>query len=232
MGVQFIGAMGGTTSFTAVTHRIGDLFICMAFADGSTTNPTIGTAGWTTITNTTDGTSCSISAAWKVATTNAEASGTWTGATRLICGVWRNVLNTATPIGTFAAGAGTTNTVNYAARTLAASNVAGASWFAAFAAHRSTDTTLESPPANMTLRLDEVDANCEMALFDTNGPATGDWPSTNVTITGTASGWQTMVLEIKANSITNENYKTGFGVPIVNGVGQNNGVISFGERIR
>lgn len=227
MPVSFVGAAGGTTSATIPAHLPGDLIICFAFRDGSVTNPTIGTGSpttWTTITNTTDGTSCSVSAGWKIAATNAETTGTWTNASRLIVGVWRGQLNTATPIGTFAPGAGTTDPVNYPARTLAASNIIGSSWFCAFAGHRSVDTNLGTAPSGMTNRLNGVDATCEMALHDTNGPATANWPSTNVTVSGTASGWQTMVIEIKGDSQEMNNYKFFKSTP--NTTGANAGVLS------
>jgi hypothetical protein len=226
MAISFVGSAAGTTTFTSPTHKIGDLFIAFAFRDGSTTNPTIGTAGWTSITNTTDGTLCSVSAAWKRATTTSEASGTWTNASRIVCVVYRGQLSSGTPIGTFAPGAGTTDPVNYAARALTNSNVIGSSWFVAFAAHRSVDTSLETPPTNMFLRQNNVDATAECSAFDTNGPATANWPSTNVTVNGTASGWQTMVIEIKAQGLQLNNYK----FPSCS-VG-NTGIISLSEKIK
>jgi hypothetical protein len=220
-----------STSITIPTHKIGDLIIMFAFRDGSATNPTIGTGSptvWTSITSTTDGTSCSVSMAWKIATSTAELSGTWTNATDLVCLVYRGHLSSGTPIGTFAPGSGTTNTVNYAARTLTKSNIIGDSWFIAFAGHRSADTTLESPPTNMALISGSalVASSSEVAAFDTNGPAPQDWPSTNVSISGTASGWQTEVIEIKVEPWIVNNYK--FPSSSVG----NTGIISIGEKIR
>lgn len=216
--ISRIGANSSeATTITIPTgHRIGDLIIIFAFRDGSTTNPTIP-AGWTSITNTTDGTTCSVSAGWKIAASTSETSGTWTNASGLICVVYRGQLNTATPIGTFAPGAGTTNTVNYAARALAKSNVIGGSWWVAFAAHRSVDTTLESPPSGLSLITNTAGATAEYAAFDSNGIVTGNWPSTNVSISGTASGWQTMVIEIKMQAHNINNYlslKAGNGISV------------------
>jgi hypothetical protein len=222
------------TSMTIPTHNPGDLIICFAFRDGSTTNPTIGTGSpttWTSITNTTDGTSCSVSMAWKRAATSAETTGTWTNASGLIIVVYRGILSSGTPIGTFAPGAGTTNTVNYAARNLTKSNVIGDAWFMAFAAHRAINTTLESPPAGMSFVQGLVGTYSEYALFDTNAPASGNWPSTNVTITGTASGWQTEVIEIKAEPYDINNYKFAKSTKGNSGTG-NTGIISFSERIQ
>lgn len=208
MALTFIGSANGTTSVTMPTHRVGDFLIGFAFRDGSTTNPTIP-AGWTNVTNTTDGTLCSLSIGYKVARSSSETSGTWTSASRMIVVNYRyqQSNSSATPLGTISAGSGSTNTVNYAARALARSNVIGSSWFIAFAGHTSVDTTLESPPAGMVLRDNSVDATCEVAAFDTNGPATANWPSTNVSISGTASNWQTVVVELKADGQELENYK-------------------------
>lgn len=233
--ISLVGSAAGTTTFTSPTHRIGDIFICFAFRDGSTTNPTIP-GGWTSITNTTDGTTCSVSAGWKRATSTGETSGTWSNATRVICIVLRGCLDNGTPIGTFAPTAGTTNTVTYTSRNLNSSNITGASWFIAFAGHRSVDTTLESPPTGMTLVSSDVDANAETACFATTGtggqtygPATANWPSTNVSISGTASGWQTMVIEVFADGGELESRKYLTSTP--NSTGANAGVLSFSERI-
>ena len=210
MAISFVGAAGGTTSVTIPEHKIGDFMIAFAFRDGSTTNPTIGTGSptaWTSITNTTDGTSCSLSMGWKIAASTSETTGTWTNASRMLVAVYRGQLSSGTPIGTFNPGAGTTDPVNYPATTLANSNVSGSSWWLAFAGHRSIDTSLDNPPSGMVSTHNSVDAVCEISSFDTGGPATGNWPSTNVTVSGTASGWQTVVVELKAEPWVLNNFK-------------------------
>jgi hypothetical protein len=202
-------------------YRVGDLMVIFAFRDGSTTNPSIPT-GWTTITNTTDGTLCSLSIGYKRCTSTSETSGTWTNATALVCSIYSGAITSASPFGAVAAGSGATNTVNYAARALASSGVTGSSWFLGFAGHTSVDTTIETAPSGMTMRTNTAGATAEVAGFDTNGLATGNWPSTNVSVSGTASNWQTVVIELKAQPNTLENYKSFKG---------GNG-LSFTERIR
>jgi len=202
-------------------HKVGDMMIVFAFRDGSVTNPTIP-SGWTNITNTTDGTLCSVSMGYKRCTSTAETSGTWTNASGLVCIVYRGAISSATPFGTLSAGSGSTNTINYAARALAASGVVGSSWFIAFAGHGSQDTTIETAPTGMTALTNAAGASVEVAGFDTNGLATGNWPSTNVSITGTATNWQTIVIEIKAQGVAFENYKSFSG----SGAG-----LTFTERI-
>lgn len=223
MAIERVGSAGGTTTLTFPTHKIGDLLIIFAFRDGSTTNPTIP-SGWTLITNTTDGTSCSISMAYRIATVTNTSSGTWTNASRIIGVIYRGQAAIDNPLGTFQPSAGTAASVNYAADALANSNVIGSSWFAAFAGHRSIDTNLGNPPANMSMVLNEVDATCEMAIHDTNAPAIANWPSTNVAVGGTASGWITVVIEIKAEG----NKLNNFAFP----KSASAGIISITEKIK
>lgn len=217
-------AAGDVTSITIPSgYIVGDIIIIFAFRDGSTTNPTIPT-GWTTVTNTTDGTLCSLSIGYKIAASLSETSGTWTNASALACVIYRGQLQTtsATPLGTLTASSGATNTITYGARALASSGVTGSSWFLAFAGHGSADTTLESPPSGMAFTAGAAGASVEVAAFDTNGLATRNWPSTNVAISGTATNWQTVVIELKAKSLNIENYKSFNG---------GNG-LSFTERVR
>lgn len=229
--ITFVGAATGTTSATPPAHVVGDIMIVFAFRDGSTTNPTIGTGSpttFTTITNTTDGTSCSVSAGWKRCASTSETTGTWTNASRLVCLIYRGMLASATPVGTFQTSNGTTNTINYPAVTLTR---AQNSWFLALAGHASVDTTLETPPTNMVLRSSAVDATAETAVFDTDSIQIKNWPSTDVAISGTASNWITLVLELFADPTTYpNNYQ--FVRTTQNPTGDNAGILSFGERIK
>jgi hypothetical protein len=201
--IEFVGAnSANATTVTIPTHKIGDLIIIFAFRDGSTTNPTIG-SGFTTLTNTLDGTSCSVSVGYRIATATNTTSGTWTNATDLICLVYRGQLNTGTPLGTFTGTAGTAASVTYGAVTLVNK---GGSWVIAFAGHRSINTSLETPPANMSLVIDQLDATMESAAFHQNCPHI-NWPSTDVAVGGTASGWITFVIEIFAQGFVLNNYK-------------------------
>ena len=163
---------------------------------------------------------------WRIATSTAETSGTSTSATDLVCVVYRGQLSSGTPIGTFQPSAGTTNTVTYAVDALTKSNVTGDSWFVAFAGHRSADTTIESPPVGMSLIAASalVASSSEVCAFDTNNPATANWPSTDVAISGTASGWQTVVIEIKAEG-------AGYRFQNYQAVRGGGSVMGFSERI-
>lgn len=198
-----VASTEATTITIPVGHQAGDLLIIFAFRDGSTTNPTIP-AGWTSITNTTDGTTCSVSAAWKIAISSTDTSGTWTSTTGLICFVFRGQATNKTPIGTFSPSAGATNTVTYGV--LDPLKCPGTSWVIAFAGHRSIDTTLETAPTGLVNQTNTVGALAEYAGHDSNG-VINSWPSTNVALTGTASGWQTMMIEIFAEQLNLNNFQ-------------------------
>jgi hypothetical protein len=204
--IERVGATAAEANTITIpgVYQAGDTMLIFAFRDGSATNPTIP-AGWTTITNTFDGTTCSVSIGYKVAASNVETSGTWTNATALICHVYRGCKVTGSPFGTPTNTAGTTSPSTYGAVTLRANT----SWLIAFQGHRSVDTTtLTNPPSGMVNVSSSLGATCDMAGFDTNGnyDATG-YLSNTVAPGGTASGWQTTVIELKPIELQMENFK-------------------------
>lgn len=195
MPISYVGGAAGTTSATLPSFNSGDVAIVFAFRDGSVTNPTVP-AGWTTITNTADGTTCSASIGWRRLVNGDTTTGTWTNATRVVVVVYRGCEPFITPVGGGANGAGTTNTVTYSAVTMTRGD--GTSWVVGLVGHRSVDTTIDSAAiSGMTARTSGVDANAEAAAWDTNG-GVASWASTNQTITGTASGWVTRTVELLA----------------------------------
>lgn len=222
-------ASAEATTVTLGTHAQGDIILIFAFRDGSATNPSVP-AGWKTLTNTTDGTTCSVSIGWKIATSAADSSGTWTNATGLMCHVYRGAdqispfgVQTATPIGTLVANAGTTSPSTYGATdTKARMNN---QWFVAFQAHRSIDTTtLSNAPTGYTNVINALGATQDMVSFDTNGPVEAGFASNTVAPGGTASGWQTCQLPIFPAQMKFNNYSS----PRVISAG----VMSVGEKIR
>ncbi len=195
MAISYVGGAAGVTSATLPSFQSGDIAVCFAFRDGSTTNPTVP-AGWTTITNTSDGTTCSVSVGWRQLVSTDTTTGTWTNASRVVVGVYRGCEPFITPVGGGANSAGTTNTVTYAAVTMTRAD--GTSWVLGLVGHRSTDTTIDSAAiTGMTARTGGADATAEAHLWDTNG-GVSSWSSTNQTITGTASGWVTRTVELLA----------------------------------
>lgn len=192
--VTYVGSGTGTTTATIPAHQAGDVLIGIAFRDGSTTNPTVP-AGWTIVTNTTDGTTCSASIGYRVATDSATVSGTFTNATGLVVLVYRNA-DPNSPV-SFVSGSGTGTTITYPAN---AGWTTPQGWTICFAGHGSVDTALETPPTGLTLRASFVNATNEIAAFDSNG-ATAGWSATDVAVGGTSDNWLAVTLRLKPNLV-------------------------------
>jgi hypothetical protein len=218
----FIGA--ATAEATTITiptgHQMGDLLIIYAFRDGSTAAPTVP-SGWTTAHNATGANTCSGALGWKIAASNGETSGTWTNASGLACAVYRGT-PMQTALGTPTVTNGTGTSVTYGT----VSPKATTGWIAAFAGHRSVDPSLGTAPSGMTNHSVTAGATAVYATHDTNGKSSG-FTSTAVSVGGTASGWQSVVVEIKPPFTNLQNYMA----PTCNI--NNAGVISiFTEKIR
>jgi surface protein len=188
--ITYIGQVTGITGATLPAHQAGDLILAFAFRDGSTTLPTHPT-GWTSI-DTAAANTCSARVSYKVAASSSETTGTWTSATTVIFLVYRGVnITNITNIDTESTGSGTTVTYN------ANSFWQGLSRLVAFAGHRSTNTALETPPGDLSLVVNVVDATDEAAAFQSTVDNYGNWTSTDVSVGGTSSGWITFTLRLR-----------------------------------
>jgi hypothetical protein len=226
MSAPFLQYLGGsavlaTTITIPAGHQAGDLLLIWSFRDGSTTNPSIP-AGWRNLTNTLDTTLGSASCGWKWAASSSETSGTWTNANHLCVVAFRGMDSTS-PLGAISTSNGVSTTVTYNAVTL--KDTSSLSWVLAFASHRSTDTNLQTPPTDMTNVINLADATCETS-FHRHALRGTNWASTNVSVAGTSSGWCSLVVELRAAKITNQNYMN------VSARAGNTGIISLNERIR
>lgn len=195
MDVEYIGGTSAavTASLPAFTEA-GDVLLLFAFRDGSTTAPTLA-AGWTDL-GTQAGTTCSARLAYKIATGTSEAASTWTNATSIVVQVYRGS-DPADQIGSVVPLAGTSsNAVQFPGITL--SDTSGTSWIAAFVGHRSTAPNLAVAPTGFTNRILVSDATDEAAGHDTNGGVTGFAGQTVTVGGGSAQGWITYVVEIRA----------------------------------
>lgn len=187
MAGSFIGGASGTTSATIPAHQVGDLIIARGFRDGNINSPTVpGGVNWTSLDTTNGANNNGASIARKIATSTSETTGTWTNATRLDVGVWRGFSG----IGVSAFNDGIGN-VNYPAL----AGMGASSWVAAFGAHRSINTSLETAPTGMTNVYTNVNGTDEGAIHDTEA-VVGSWSSQTVTVGGTSSGWRTHVIEL------------------------------------
>jgi hypothetical protein len=225
MAIERVGHNSAEASTVTIPagHKAGDIILIFAYRDGSATNPTIP-AGWTKITNTLDGTSCSVSIGWKVAQSGSETSGTWTNATHLQVIVYRGV-DPITPFGALTSNAGTTSPSTYGATTGITKWKSNETWFAAFQGHRSVDTTtLNGNPTNYTNLQYLQGATSDSVSFDTNGPVSDGMASNTVAPGGTASGWITAQLPVYPAVTILNNFQFARA--------KSAGIISMSERIR
>jgi hypothetical protein len=198
MAISYIGsASAQSTSCTPPTHTTGDLFICAAYRDGSTTSPSLP-SGWTNITNNGANTN-SMRVGYKFATSASDTCTGWSNAGAVMLHVYRGV-NTSTPIGVFSYDGASSSTVRYLTLgTLA--DTGGTSWVAGFAAHRSVDTTaMGTAPTGMTNRTNTAGTSSDFASHDTNGTVSS-WGSQSVAVGGTASGWRSVAVEIRVETV-------------------------------
>lgn len=190
MAISLVGtATPGTNTCTIPAHSIGDLILIYSFRDGSNSTPTLP-SGYTSLDTITSNSAGSI-VGYKIATATNDTSGTWTNATQTN-GVVYTGNDTTTPIGGHAITTNIGTVVSYPALTM--TNGTGTSWVAGLAAHRSTNTTLETPPTGMTNRIDDVTTG-EVVINDTNGGVTS-WSLQTVSVGGTSSGWGGATVEI------------------------------------
>lgn len=191
--IQFIATGSGSTTPSIPAHQAGDLLVIWMFRDGSTTAPALP-AGFTTLI-TGSGNTTSFRVAYRIATASGTSGGGATTATTCITHVYRPKTNYTLSVGASAQATGASTTVSYPALTL--QDTSGLSWVGAFSGHRSTNTTLETPPAGMITRSSVADATDEAAGFDTNKGVTS-WSAQTVSVWGTSSGWISATYEIKA----------------------------------
>lgn len=189
------------------SHQSGDMIIFFAFRDGSNVIPSLP-AGYTSI-RTATGTNVGARIGYKIATSAAESSPTWTNATDLVCHVYRGAAGPAATATATAASA----TVNYPALSLYGKS--GTSWVVGFVGHQSTNDTMGTAPSGMTNRENLAGTTADAAGHDTNG-SVGSWSNTNVVTSATATGnYISFVVEIVPSShfVVNTNVTAGTTVP-------------------
>lgn len=196
MAISYVTSVTGTTSATISGILAGDCLVAFAGRSGSVTAPTLP-AGWTLIDNAGGANTSSTLLAYRFATTTSQASGTFTNASEVTITAYRGV-DQNNPIGTATnRTTGTATSVTYPAATLQATD--GSSWILRFGFHKSINTTIETPPTGYTLRANLAGASAgEVAAFDSNGTVSTSPGTAAVAVGGTAAGWMTHTLEIRA----------------------------------
>lgn len=194
MSLSFTGA-NGTTSATIPSHAAGDLIICRAYRDGSTTAPTIPSGqGWSAaIDSSGANTNCQVVVA-KVAAGSSEATGTFTNASRLeVIVVKTSVSGGSIGYKGGAAGGASSTTLSFTGFTL--DDPTSSSRIIAFAGHRSVNTTTDSAPTGFTNITTSVDATCEVAAHASTS-IVSSFSTLTQSVGGTSSGWRTFTMEV------------------------------------
>lgn len=218
------GSAEATTVTIPAGHQKGDIIIIYAVRDGSVTNPTIP-AGWTNITNTSDGTLMSISVGWKIAISASDTSGTWTNATGLMCHVYRGV-DHIKPFGAITFNASSATTVTYGATTGATKVRMDNQWMVAFATCTGVDTTTlnTAPSGGYTNVINALGATQDMVSFDTNGPVQTGVASNTVTHGGASQKNLSIQIPIYPPMMLQNNFQQVRSISA--------GVMSIGEKVR
>ena len=204
MTVSFVGsASAEATSLTLPAHQAGDLLVMLAGRTGSTGPPSIP-AGWRFATQS-SGSGVSPpaiagSVGWKIASSSAEVSGTWTNASALICAVIRDSDNILV-IGGIAKTTGLSSTVNY--QPLFANSgqsIQGMRYTSSYvllpviATDNASDIDTAPTAATTTIASIAGTAAIEMAIHRTNAEV-ASWASTNYTANATVR-YATWTIEI------------------------------------
>lgn len=204
MAISFIGSVyAESTGVTPPTHQAGDLFVCFAYRDGSAIAPSLP-AGWSN-SNSAGANTNSFRMGYKIAASSSDTCTGWTNASGVILHVYRG----AGALGGLNFTSASSATLTYPAITAGGfTNQTGSSWVAAFAGHRSTNTTtMTTPPTGMTNRGSLLGVNSDYASHDTDG-GVSSWVQRTVATGGTASGYYTAVVEVmnaQAAVLTNPN---------------------------
>lgn len=159
------------TSGALPTHQAGDLIVCVAFGNASTT-PSLP-AGWTSEA-TFNQASYDIRVGWKIAASSGETSGTWANATKLMFTVYRGY-NSGNPLGAVSAGdLPPLGSVSIPWPSLPMEVTDGTSFVSLFVTSANTAITY-TPPAGAT------------EVYDTNGFSLADVGPTAAWVGGTGT---------------------------------------------
>lgn len=191
MTISFVGsASAEATSLTLPAHQKGDLLIVAAAAQGNTliTIP----SGWNRLHYRADSgiTNRALSVAYKIATSSAEASGTWTNATLIACTVYRDSVDYITLGGMRFSGQSNGTTLLYGPLP-SSGDTAGLitpdQWVIAVGMTGSNALAAETAPTGFTNRVNIAGTStAELAMHDTNA-AVSSVGSLSVSLGGSAA---------------------------------------------
>jgi hypothetical protein len=201
MAISRIGsASAAATSVTLPTHQRGDLIIIAAHR-GDVAGLT-APAGWVHIESRLAGTQA-LFVAYKIAASNAETSGTWTGAQQLIAVVYRGA-GLVIPGAENPNSAGSGTSVTYSA--FQGEPGSGVNqWIVGFGATVTPATGIQVAPTGLTAIANVQAAVGHLAAHDSNANST--W-ATSQSTTITSGRWACVVLQIAESGFSERSRPT------------------------
>lgn len=191
------GAAAASTTVAMSSHQAGDLIVCYAFRTGSTTLPTIP-AGWTTISSQTlaSPATCAV-AAYKIATSSSETTGTWTSAAGVAVNVFRTT-GAWNPRVNIWFGTGNSSTITYPAYAYLAKETV---WYLRCAGHTSATNMTTNTPSGWTAR---SGAATRVRTISTSGAVTtaAESVGTNTQSVSASGGWIAATIVIFSETVT------------------------------
>ena len=207
MTVSYVGSSSNeSSSLTLPTHQAGDLIIVCALRTSSSSNAVVP-SGWTLIGVNAGLNSDNLTIAYRIATSAATVSGTWTNAEFMVAVVYRdsvNYLAAAYRNGSRSIVSGTTTPTfpsksAWDGNTVPASEsirmVQASSWVIGIVSSTSNSVSLSPVPSGMTNRVAATGASTrQIAVHDTNGNVSS-WASATSTLSSSAP-WITSVFDL------------------------------------
>ena len=200
--ISLVGSAEANANSIAIpTHQVNDTVLFFVYRDNSTASPTIP-SDCQVVHQSTMGSFGYLIAAYKVAATTTETSGTWTNASHIAVMVFRGDTDTLVIPEAFASNSATSTSVTYGAQ-LAGSLRTNQTDRAVvgFVAQRNITNNLAAAPGAMVNILSGGDgANYQIATHWDDARATA-WTSTSVTLT-TSALYRTQVLGLFEQAFT------------------------------
>jgi len=207
MTVSYVGsASNESSSLTLPTHQAGDLIIVCALRTSSSSNAVVP-SGWTLIGVNAGLNSDNLTIAYRIATSAATVSGTWTDAELMLAVVYRDSVNYLTAgyrNGSRSTVSGTTtptfpSKAAWDGNTVPASEsirmVQASSWVLGVVSSTSKTVSLSPVPSGMTNRVAATGASTrQIAVHDTNG-SVSSWTSAASTLSSSVP-WITSVFDL------------------------------------
>ena len=190
-------ATANANSVTFGTHAAGDTIIIAGYRDSSNSGPNVP-AGWYVVFSG-GGNSTGFSIAWKIATSAAETSGTWTNATSLHAIVYRPASGKVVYPAYYSGNSAVSVSVNIAAQGAGTFAIGSDDlWLLALIAQRNSSNSLNTATwTGLTNVSSSTDGSSwQFVANDSNSTRTTAWASTTATVTNSAS-WQTRLFGLQ-----------------------------------